>query len=151
MSFSIIEFQDLIETHVKSQFPAYEVYDENILDDEKISNMGGRFRPFIVVRHQQLLRSPAEASFAGVRHDEYIGGFDIMVVAPSPRQSKVAVAMIQDELIGWKLPNGSYLNPEGGGMNFAIQDQNGRPHAYSSVAGFSYRLRENDPVSYSGS
>lgn len=151
MSFNVIAFQDLIEQHVQSQFPAYDIYDETVLDDESIAKFKGRFRPFIVMRHTGILRNENNTSFAGVRKDEYIGGFDIMVVAPEPRQAKVAVLMMQDNLIGWKLPNGSYLTPEGGDSNLVIPDFDGRPHVYLSMVGFSYRLNENDPTSYSGS
>ena len=151
MSFNLIAFQDLIEQHVQSQFPAYTIYDETVLDDEEIVKFQGKFRPFVVIRHTGMLRSTVQTSFAGVRKDEYIGGFDLTLVAPSPSQAKIAAAMMQDELIGWKLPNGSYLTPEGGASNFVLPDFNGRPHVYLSVVGFSYRLSENDPISYSGS
>ena len=151
MSFNLIAFQDLVEQHVRSQFPAYEVYDETVLDDEEIAKFQGKFRPFIVLRHSGMLRSTAQTSFAGVRKDEYIGGFDLMVVAPSPSQAKIAIAMMQDDLIGWKLPNGSYLTPEGCAASLVVPDFNGRPHVYLSMVGFSYRINENDPISYSGS
>lgn len=149
MSFNLIAFQNLIEGHVKSQFDNYDVYDETVLDDEEIVKFQGRFRPFIVLRHTGMLRSTVQTSFGGVRKDEYIGGFDLLVIAPTPAQAKIAAAMMQDELIGWKLPNGSYLTPEGGNDAFVIPDFNGRPHVYASAIGFSYRINENDPTSYS--
>jgi len=151
VTFNLIAFQDLIEQHVSSQFPAYTIYDETVLDDEEIVKFSGKFRPFIVMRHAGMLRDTGNTSFAGVRKDEYIGGFDLMVAAPSPAQAKIAVAMMQDELIGWKLPNGSYLTPEGGGTSLVAAEFNGRPHVYLSIVSFSYRINENDPISYSGS
>ena len=107
----LVAIQDEIALHITTTFPAYEVKQDEILDDESILRVQRKTKPFVVIRWAGLTREVANASFAGVRHDEYSSRFDIIAVAPAPRIARKVLNLFMDQLIGWKISNGSALTP----------------------------------------
>lgn len=129
----LVTVQDYIAIHIESTFPAYDIVEDMVLQDESLLSLNKNLKPFIVIRWHGLMRNESEASFGGVRHDGYMSAFDIIFIAPSPRQARQGLNMAMDELIGWQVPGGSPLTPVGGESVFPVVDSGGRPHVYLGV------------------
>lgn len=140
----LVSVQDAIAAHVVSTFSAYEVKQDEILDDESMLKLSNRTKPFIVLRWQGLVRSPANASFMGARFDEYNSAVDVIFVAPNPRIARQGLNMVLDELIGWRLPGGSELTPSGGSAVFPSVDYEGKPHLYLAVNTLRFQVNSID-------
>lgn len=136
----LFAIQDEIGAHVRATFPAYDVVDDVVIDDNYILRLDNNVKPFIVLRWGSLLRSGSNASFGGVRFDEYTSSVDVNVIAPNPRISRQAANMINDQLIGWKLSSGPAMIPTGGQATWAVNDSNGRPHLFVSSMRFNYAV-----------
>lgn len=136
----LFSIQDEIGAHVRATFPTYNVVDDVVIDDDYILRLDNNVKPFIVLRWGSLLRSSANASFGGVRFDEYTSSVDVVVIAPNPRISRQAANMINDQLIGWKLSSGPAMTPTGGQATWAVSDSNGRPHLFVSSMRFNYAV-----------
>lgn len=139
----LVAIQDSILNHIETTFPNYEIKEDFVLDDESILKIDNKVRPFIVLRWHGLQRSPLESSFVGPREDSYTSGFDVIVVAPKPRQCRQALNMILDELIGWKVANLYPLTPDGSGDLFTVSDFNAKPHLYLAVNSLSFQVDSN--------
>lgn len=144
----LLSVQDIISAHIRAEFPGYTVYDDDIIDDEFIIKIGNNVKPYIVLNWGGLRHTATGASFAGVRHDEYYSTVDIGVVAPTPRQARVAHNIIMDRLIGWKPTNGGAMNPEGGADVWAVADKAGRPNVYVASARLSYAVNSDNVGAY---
>jgi hypothetical protein len=144
----LVSIQDEIASHIQTTFPNYDVKEDEVLDDESLLNVSRKTKPFIVVRWGGLTRLDAEASFAGVRHDQYSSRFDLVAVAPAPRIARKVLNLFMDQLIGWKLSNGYPLTPTLGQTVFPSVDRNGAPHLYLGVGTFEFRFNAENPTSY---
>lgn len=129
----LIAVQDAILLHVESSFPAYDIVEDMVLEDESLLRLNKNVKPFIVARWHGLMRDTNDTSFGGVRHDSYMSAVDILFIAPSPRQARRGLNMVMDELIGWYVPGGSPLTPVGGEAVFPVVDNAGIPHVYIGV------------------
>jgi hypothetical protein len=129
----LVAVQDLIKIHIESSLPAYDIVEDMVLEDETLLKLNRNVKPFIVLRWHGLMRSLADASFGGVRHDSYMSAVDIVFIAPSPKQARMGLSMVMDELIGWEVPGGSPLTPIGGESVFPVLETDGRPHLYLAV------------------
>jgi hypothetical protein len=143
----IIPIQDAITAYIKDEFPGYEVYEDDVLDDESLLKVSNKVKPYIVLRWGGLFRNARGANFAGVRFDEYISTVDVSIVAPTPRQCRLAMNVINDKLIGWKVDGIAPLIPEGSGGSFAIPDLQGRPPLYIQSNRFTFAVNYTDPGS----
>ncbi len=132
--------QEEIVAHIRAEFPNYTVEEDDVIDDNYILRVDGNTKPFLFVRHSTLLRQSGNASFGGVRHDEYTSSFDIAVIAPSAKIARQISNLVTDRLIGWKLSSGPALIPTTSGMQWAVNDNNGRPHLYVSSSRFQYAV-----------
>lgn len=139
----LVAMQDSILHHIESTFPNYEIKEDFVLDNEAILKSDNRVKPFIVLRWGGLLRSPFESSFGGPRKDSYTSSFDVIVVAPKARQCRLALNMILDELIGWKVADLYPLTPDGAGDLFPVSDFNAKPHLYMAVNSLSFQVDSN--------
>jgi hypothetical protein len=145
---NLIETQDLIAAYVKDEFPQYEVYEDYILDEEELSKQNSAIKPYIVISWDGLSRSPRGASFGGVRKDEYVSGFAIGIIAPTPNQCRRGVNIIVDRLVGWSYDGVGYLTPVNSSGAFVVAERNGRPHMYMAMAEFSFPMNSTDPGAY---
>lgn len=136
---NVVATQDSIEAYVKQEFSGYEVYDGDVVDDDFIIKLGGKVKPYIVLRWGGLRNSPGNGSFVGVRYDEYYSTVDVSVIAPNSRQARQSINVIIDKLIGWSPVDSTPLTLEGGMDVFGIPDYNGKPNVYLA----SQRLRYN--------
>lgn len=136
---NIITTQDSIEAYIKAEFPGYEVYDNDIVDDDFIIKLGNKVKPYIVLNWGGLNEMPTNGSFMGVRYDEYYSTVDVSVIAANSRQARNALIVIIDKLIGWKPLDSTPLAPSGGMDVIGIPDYNGKPNVYLA----SHRLRYN--------
>lgn len=141
---NLIAVHDAIAAHIVSTFSAYEVRQDEILDDESLLKISNRTKPFIVLRWHGLERSVTNASFAGARFDEYSSGVDIVFVAPNPRIARQGLNMVMSELIGYKLLGGSQLTPSGGQSVFPSVDYEGKPHLYLAVNTLDFQVNSTD-------
>ena len=141
---NLVDLQDDIAAHIVSEFPSYEIVQDEVLDDEYILRINNNVKPFIVLQWGGLGRDAREASFAGVRHDEYFSSFDIVAVAPTPRIARRILNMFMDNLIGWKI-EGSELTPSNRIDTFAVRDSTGAPHLYLSIGTLSFRFNSSNP------
>lgn len=144
----LVSIQDEIASHIQTTFPNYDVKEDEVLDDESLLNVSRKTKPFVVVRWGGLTRLDAEASFAGVRHDQYSSRFDLVAVAPAPRIARKVLNLFMDQLIGWELSNGYPLTPTLGQTVFPSVDRNGAPHLYLGVGTFEFRFSAESPDSY---
>lgn len=147
----LVSIQDEIALHIKTRFPAYEIKEDEVLDDESILRVARKTKPFVVIRWGGLTRQAANASFAGVRHDEYTSRFDIIAIAPAPRIARKVMNLFMDDLIGWRMSNGSTLTPTLGQAVFPVSDRDGVPHLYLAVGTLEFHFGAEDPDSYIGS
>lgn len=142
---NLVPIQDDIAEYVSDEFPNYEIYQDYILNDQQLEKLSNKIKPFIIISWDGLSRSPAGASFSGVRFDEYISGFSIGVVAPAPRQCREAMNVIYDKLTGWSPDGVGKLTPSGGMGTFVIAEKSGVPHLYMSMADFTFPMNAIDP------
>lgn len=145
---NLITVQDIIEAHIKAEFPGYDVYNDDVLDDEAILKISGKAKPYIILSWGGLNRNTAATSFAGVRHDEYTSSVDIIVAAPNSRQSRVALNVILDKLIGWKPTNGGAMTPFGGIDTAVVNNSNGRPHVYLASGRLEFAINSENVGAY---
>jgi hypothetical protein len=145
---NLIEIQDVIASHIEDEFPQYEVYQDYILDEEELSKQDSRIKPYIVISWDGLSRSPRNASFGGVRKDEYTSGFSIGVIAPKPIQCRRGLNIIVDRLVGWSYDGVGYLTPIESSGSFVVAERNGRPHMYMAMADFTFPMNSTDPGAY---
>lgn len=145
---NLIAVQDIIEAHIKAEFPGYDVYNDDVLDDEAILKISGKAKPYIILSWGGLNRNTAATSFAGVRHDEYTSSVDIIVAAPNSRQSRVALNVILDKLIGWKPTNGGAMTPFGGIDTAVVNNSNGRPHVYLASGRLEFAINSENVGAY---
>jgi len=136
----LVSVQDAIYTHIASALPAYEIKEDSVLDDESLLKIDNRVKPFIVLRWHGLQRSTVNTSFAGVRYDEYSSSVDIVLVAPTPNQAREGLNYVLNELIGWSVPGGSQLTPEGANSSFPIVDYDAKPHLYMAISTLSFQV-----------
>lgn len=144
----LISIQDEIALHVKTTFPNYEVKEDEVLDDEYLLNVSRKTKPFVVLRWSGMTRVATNASFAGVRHDEYSSRFDVIAVAPTPKIARTVSNLFMDQLIGWRISNGAELTPTLGQSVFPSVDRDGSPHLYLGVGTLEFRFNSENPNSY---
>jgi hypothetical protein len=140
---NLVAVQDAILAHVETSFPNYEVKEDEVLDDEYLLKIDSKVKPFIVLRWHGLNRSTTGNSFGGARWDEYNSAVDVVVVAPAPKIARRALNMIMDDLIGWVVPGGGQLIPEGGAAVFPVVDNDAKPHIYLAVNTLSFQVDSN--------
>jgi len=142
---NLVQIQDQIAAYVTQEFPGYEVIEDYVIDDDAMQRADGKTKPYIVLTWSGLGRSNRGANFGGVRLDEYYSGFQLSVVAPTPKQCRKAINIITDKLIGWS-PNGSgRLVPSGGSGIYVASERNGRPNLYVASSSFSFPVNGQDP------
>lgn len=145
---NLVLIQEQIAAYIREEFPGYQVYEDFIIDDEQLIKQENNVKPYIVLTWSSLGRSPANASFGGVRYDEYYSSFELGVVAPTPKQCRKSINIIMDKLIGWS-PNGSgKLVPFGGGGMYVAAERNGKPHLYVATENLSFPVNGYNPGSY---
>ena len=147
----LVSIQEEIALHVETTFPQYEVKEDDLLDDEYLMRINRKTKPFVVIRWGGLTREVSNASFGGVRHDEYSSRFDIIAIAPAPKMARKVLNLFMDQLIGWKISNGAALTPTLGQAVFPVADRTGSPHLYLAVGTLAFRFNSEDPDSYIGS
>lgn len=137
---NVIPIQDSIASYVRAQFPNYQVYDDDLLDDVAMLKVSNKVKPYIVLRWGGMFRQGGSTAISGVRYDEYISTVDVVVVAPTPRQCRVAISIIMDKLIGWTPTGSSPMIPEGSGGAFVVAQENGSPHLYLQMDRLSFAV-----------
>lgn len=142
---NLVSLQDEIAAHIASEFPNYEIVQDEVLDDEYILRVKNNVKPFVVLEFGGLGRDTRGASFAGVRHDEYYSYVDLAAVAPTPRIAKRVLNMFLDNLIGHRISNGAQLTPVNRIDTFAVRDSSGAPHLYLSIGGLEFRFNSSNP------
>jgi len=145
---NLITVQEIIAAYVRQEFPAYEVYEDDILDNESLLRTNNKVKPYIVLRWGGLMRDGRGTSFAGVRLDEYVSNVDVNVVAPTPTQCRKAMNIILDKLIGWKPTGGGALTPEGGAGLFVVNNREDKPHLYIASGRLTFAVNSEDPGAY---
>jgi hypothetical protein len=143
--FNLIEIQEDILSYITSEFPNYEVYEDYVLNEQELQRVDARVKPYIVIAWHGLTRLPNGASFGGVRLDEYESGFDIGVIAPTPKQCRKGLNIIVDNLIGWSYDNVAYMTPGQSSGAFVVSDREGVPHLYMAMADFTFQMNTTDP------
>lgn len=141
----VIAVQDTITSYVESQFSAYEVFEDGVLDDEALLQLNSRVKPYIVVSHGMPTRNLNGTSFAGVRFDEYTCSVDVSIVAPRGRQVREALNLVHDRLVGYKPEGGSSLTPFAAGGPWAVLNDSGAAHVYTGSVRFEYAVNSVDP------
>jgi hypothetical protein len=144
----VVIVQDDIESYVKEQFPNYVVYDSDVFDDDAILKQGNKVKPYIVLRWGGLRNSNTGGGFGGVRHDEYYSTVDVAVIAPTSKQSRQALNIIVDKLVGWKAAGSNRLSPEGGMDILGLADNNGKPTSYMASARLRYAINAENVAAY---
>jgi hypothetical protein len=145
---NVIPTQDSITAYVRQEFPNYQVYDDDLLDDEAMLKVSNKVKPYIVLRWGGLFRQGGSTAISGVRNDEYISTVDVAVIAPTPRQCRVAISIIMDKLIGWTPAYSSPMVPDGSGGAFVVTQENGSPHLYLQTDRLSFAINAENVGSH---
>lgn len=145
---NLFAVQEIIEAHIKSEFPGYQVYQDDVLDDEAILKIENKAKPYIVLSWAGLSRNTAATSFAGVRHDEYTSSVDITVAAPTGKQARMALNIIADRLIGWKPTGGGAMTPVSNLSTAVVNNSNGKPHVYLASTRMDFAMNSEDVAGY---
>ena len=145
---NLIYAQDVIEAYINQEFPGYVVYSDDVLDDETLLKMDNKVKPYIILSWGGLNRNTGAASFAGVRHDEYTSSVDIVLAAPTSRQSRIALNVILDKLIGWKPTGGGAMTPFGGVTTAVVKNSAGRAHVYLASGRLEYAMNSENVGAY---
>lgn len=145
---NLVSIQNQILAHVESEFSDYEVYEDYVLNEEELQRVDSRVKPYIVVSWFGVNRVPGASSMAGVRQDQYESGFDIGVIAPTPKQCRLAINIIFDKLVGYSYDNVAYLTPGTVTGSFVVAERNSAPHLYMAMAEFTFPVNYDDPGSY---
>lgn len=143
--FNLVDVQDVILAHIKDEFPDYEVYEDYVLNEQELQRVDSRVKPYIVISYHGLSRIAGAAAISGVRQDEYESGFDIGVIAPTPKQCRKGLNIIIDNLIGYSYDNVGYLTPGSSTGAFVVSDRDGVPHLYMAMSEFSFPMNTTDP------
>lgn len=136
--------QDSISAYIKSEFSMYEVYDDIILDNDFVIKQANKIKPYIVIQYGGLRNSNKGSSFVGVRYDEYYSTVDVAVVAPTPNQSRRALNIILDSLIGWKPTSSTSMQMEGGMSILGVGNNGGKPRVYVASSRMRYTVNGED-------
>jgi hypothetical protein len=145
---NLVYVQDLIAAYVRQEFPNYEVYEDDVIDDDAVLKMSNQVKPYIVLKWGGLSRDTANTSFAGVRFDEYNSSVDVMVVAPTGKKARLSLNIILDKLIGWKPTGGGALTPFGGAAVYVLNSNNGAPYVYVASGRLNFALNSEDAGAY---
>jgi hypothetical protein len=145
---NLVAVQDIITSHIKSEFPGYIIYEDDVLNDEMLLRIGNKVKPYIVLRWGSLGRNTAATSFAGVRHDEYNSSVDICVVAPTGSQARRGLNIVYDRLIGWKPTGGGAMTPFGGSGLYVVDDRAGAPHVYVATSRLEFAMNSENVGAY---
>ena len=145
---NLVEIQDVIVDHIRDEFPQYEVYEDYILNEQELVKVDSRIKPYIVISWDGLSRSGANASFAGVRKDEYFSSFSIGIIAPTPKQCRRGLNILVDQLVGWSYVGVGYLTPGQSTGAFVIAEREGVPHLYMAMADFTFPVNAENPGAY---
>jgi len=146
--FNLITTQDAILSHIETQFSSYEIYEDYILNEQELLKVDNRVKPYIVIAWHGLSRLPSNTAIAGVRQDEYESGFDIGIIAPTPKQCRKGLNIIVDNLIGWSYDNVQFLTPGSSSSTFVAAARDGVPHLYMAMAEFSFPMNTTSPGAY---
>lgn len=141
---NFITTQDSIEAYVRQEFQGYEVYDNDVVDDDYIIKLAGKMKPYIVLNWGGLNNSPTGGSFLGARHDEYYSTVDVSVVAPNSRQARQALNVIIDKLVGWQPVDSTPMTPSGGMDVLGIPNYAGKPTVYLATQRLRYNINTTD-------
>jgi len=144
----LITTQEQILAHIETQFSAYEVIEDYILNEQELLRVDSRVKPYIVISWDGLMAAPGGGAISGVRYDEYSSGFDIGVIAPTPKQCRRSVNIIVDNLIGWSYDDVSYLSPGGSSRPFVAAQRDGVPHLYMAMAEFTFPMNTSGIGAY---
>jgi hypothetical protein len=146
--FDLVDIQDTIRTYIESEFPQYRVYEDYVLNEQELQRVDKRVKPYIVISWYGLNRLRSNGSVAGVRQDQYESGFDIGVIAPTPKQCRYAINIIVDNLIGYSYDNVARLIPGASTSAFVAAERDGVPHLFMAMAEFTFPVNTTDPGSY---
>lgn len=146
--FDLVSVQDTISAYVQSEFPTYTVYEDYILNEQELQRVDNRVKPYIVISWYGLNHLFSAGSIAGVRQDQYSSGFDIGVIAPTPKQCRHAINIIIDRLIGYSYDGVARLIPGTSTSAFVAAENNGVPHLYMAMSEFTFPVNTTDPGSY---
>lgn len=145
---NLFAVQEIIEAHIKAEFPGYQVYPDDVLDDEAILKVENKAKPYIILSWGGLDRNLAATSFAGVRHDEYTSSVDVIVAAPTGKQARMSLNVILDRLIGWKPTGGGAMTPFGGIATTIVNNSAGRPHVYLASGRLEFAMNSENVGEY---
>jgi len=144
----LVSIHNTILAYIESQFSDYEIYEDYVLNEEELKRVDNRIEPYIVISWYGLARQENNASVAGVRQDEYVSGFDIGVIAPTPKQCRLAINIIVDNLVGYSYDGVGVLSPGTTTSAFVVAERDGTPHLFMAMAEFTFPVNYDDPGSY---
>ncbi len=143
--FNLTTIHDAILSFVESEMSGYEVYQDYVLNEQELQRVDARVKPYIVISWFGISRSGRNASIAGVRKDEYVSGFDIGVIAPTPKQCRLAMNIVIDKLIGYSYDGIANLTPGTSSGAFVAAEREGTPHLYMAMSDFSFPINYDNP------
>jgi hypothetical protein len=143
--FDLVSVQNTILEYIESEFPQYKVYEDYVLNEQELQRVDKRVKPYIVIAWHGLQRLNSAAAISGVRYDEYESGFDIGVIAPTPKQCRYAINIIVDNLIGYSFDQAAYLTPGASSSPFVAAARDGVPHLYMAMAEFTFPMNYSSP------
>tara|TARA_B110000483_G_C18163005_1_gene530076 strand:+ start:1023 stop:1484 length:462 start_codon:yes stop_codon:yes gene_type:complete len=143
--FNLVSVQNTILSYLQTQFSDYEIYEDYLISEQELQRVNKQVKPYIVIAWHGLDRLGSNAAISGVRQDEYESGFDIGVIAPTPKQCRYAINIIIDNLIGYSFDGTAYLTPGQSSSPFVAAARDGVPHLYMAMSEFSFPMNYDNP------
>jgi hypothetical protein len=143
--FNLVSVQNTILSYLQTQFSDYEIYEDYLISEQELQRVNNQVKPYIVIAWHGLDRLGSNAAISGVRQDEYESGFDIGVIAPTPKQCRYAINIIIDNLIGYSFDGTAYLTPGQSSSPFVAAARDGVPHLYMAMSEFSFPMNYDNP------
>lgn len=142
---NLVSIQSTILSYIQSQFDDYQIYEDYVLNEQQLQKVNAKVKPYIVISWYGLSRIGRAAAVSGVRQDEYESGFDIGVIAPTPKQCRYAINIIIDRLVGYSYDGVGYLTPGTSTGSFVAAERDGAPHLYMAMSEFTFPVNTTSP------
>lgn len=143
----LFEVQNDILAYLEQNLGAagYEVHEGDIGDSVSREYVNGVNQVTCVIQFGDLLPSAKDKSFGGPTLDGYYSLVRVMSIAQSPALARKANSIVNQLMIGYRIPNSGSIHKEGGGGSYAIGEANTKPVAYGLLSSYRFLTNISNP------
>lgn len=129
--------QESIFDYITANAPTgYQVIEGDVMDAYTITEIDGVRQTTYIVQFTDMLSASQDHSFGGPTQDGYYFITRVYCVGATAAKVRKARSVINQILLGLKLPNISAVHKEFGGGSFALGEANARPIMFVGIAAF---------------